>query len=351
MMPEGEEDRGQVPVLVTIFNTRLMKLNYFLDDQQSEDAQRIIKDLRADIGRIPLKSFSVKKAFKEVRDAWEDDFWRLVTSEKLEFLRLKVAPLLRFVPFVRPAEAFFASKMERLGLGYLQKKPLTTLIDSIRQDVDLLPMNIAQVAAKRSYIDRLLTGKFFQALTLQSIDEARDALAPLMKYKREKPSIVIELGLDDIIDAHRWVVLKKDSTRMYVEEYRKKVEAKIEKIAKKHPTVRKLCLDPENMVKAFGVRVGSFVDFLKHVLHIETLPSYEQIVQKAFDAFILEHNYTADQSRFLRVVQSVFLQRRKLELADLYEEPFNSFGLNVVDKLFTEAEVAYLISLVKRLAA
>jgi type I restriction enzyme R subunit len=45
-------------------------------------------------------------------------------------------------------------------------------------------------------------------------------------------------------------------------------------------------------------------------------------VRRSIGAFILAHNYNADQSRFLRVVQSVFLQRRTLELADLYEEPF-----------------------------
>ena len=68
-------------------------------------------------------------------------------------------------------------------------------------------------------------------------------------------------------------------------------------------------------------------------------------------AFILEHNYNADQSRFLRVVQSVFMQRRQLEVADLYEEPFTSFGLNAVDKLFSEAELDELVLLVRRLAA
>ena len=34
-----------------------------------------------------------------------------------------------------------------------------------------------------------------------------------------------------------------------------------------------ISLDDENMLKAFGVRVGSLVDFLKHVLGLEALPS------------------------------------------------------------------------------
>lgn len=378
MMKTGEDGKGQVPVLVTIFNTRLQKLAMLLGDQSGNDARRIIRDIRADIARIPLESFSVKKVFKEIRDAWQDDFWRYLTADKLEFLRLKVAPLLRFVSNVNPAEAFFVSKMERCGLAFMQRKELTAQIETIKADVSLLPMNLAEVAVKRKYVDSVLSKEFWEKATLQSIDEVKEALAPLMKYQLARPSLVIELGLDDIIESRKWVVLRKDSQRVYIEEYLKRVEEKILRIANEHPTVQKLkgreevnledlirleetleaelgtdeiSLDDENMLKAFGVRVGSLVDFLKHMLGIETLPTYETIVKKAFDAFILEHNYNADQSRFLRVVQSVFLQRKKVEVADLYEEPFTSFGLNAVDKLFTETELGELITLVKRLAA
>ncbi|MDI6803220.1 MAG: type I restriction-modification enzyme R subunit C-terminal domain-containing protein [Bacteroidota bacterium] len=75
--------------------------------------------------------------------------------------------------------------------------------------------------------------------------------------------------------------------------------------------------------------------------------TYETVACKAFDEFILEHNYDADQSRFLRAVQTVFLQRRKLELADLYEEPFTNFGVNAIEKLFGESEIADLLELTK----
>jgi len=378
MKTKEETGASQVSVLVTIFNTRLKKLEVLLSDQSGGDAQRIIQDLRADIARIPLESFSVKKVFKEVKEAWEGDIWRYITMREIEFLRLKVAPLLRYVPNVRPAEAFFVSKMERCGLALLQHKDLRQHMDSIREDVDLLPTNINEVAAHRKNIDALLSSEFWTKATLAAIDETKEALAPLMRYRRDRPSLVIELGLDDIIDSRKWVILRKDSEKMYVEEYRKRVEVKIQQIADKHDTIKKLkegagvgvedlvrleetleaelgtdelSLDDENMLKAFGVRVGSLVDFLKHVLGLQALPSYESVVRRAFDGYILEHNYNADQSRFLRVVQSVFLQRKNVEVADLYEEPFTSFGLNAVDKLFSASEIEDLVSLVKRLAA
>jgi type I restriction enzyme, R subunit len=407
MLPAQEERASQIPVLVTIFNTRLQKLRLLLGEQtkapghseRSADAaesarsrtmslapdseqlqtdfQRIVRDIRADIARIPLESYSVHRVFNEVRDAWEDDFWHYITEVKLEFLRMKVAPLLRFVPFVRPAETFFISKMEKCGLAHLQHKELASHIQSIREDVSLLPTNIEEVKTRQQHIDHVLSNDFWMHRTLASIDQAKEALAPVMKYKRERPSLVFELGLDDVIAVRKWVFLRNDSQRMYVEEYRKLIEEKIEKIAATHPTISKLksgetvnaedlvrleesleaelgtdeiSLDDENMLKAFGVRVGSLVDFLKHVLKIEALPSYETVVRKAFDAFVLEHNYNADQSRFLRVVQSVFMQRRKLDLADLYEEPFTNFGSNAVEKLFGESEITELIELAKRLA-
>lgn len=378
MMPPDEEGKRQIPVLITIFNTRLNKLAKFLGDQSSGDAKRIIKDLRSQITEIPLESFSVKKALSEVSQAWEDDFWNYISPDKIAFLRLKVAPLLRFVPGLSPSVAFFTYKMERCGLSHLEKKNLDQIKESIKEDISLLPLNLPQVATESKLINDILNNSFWEELTLEKIDNAKEALADLMKYKREKPSIIIELGLDDIIESHNWVVLKKDSKKIYVEEYKKKIEEKIEKLASEHPTIKKLVkgkdvntedlikleqtletefssdeisLDEENMLKAFGIRVGSFVDFLKHILKLETLPSYKDITAKAFDAFILEHNYNADQSRFLRAVQSVFLDRRKLELADLYDVPFTQFGMNAVERLFTEEEISKIVNFTKKLAA
>jgi len=69
-----DDTNRQIPIRVIIFNTRLAKLQHFLGDQNSADAQRIIKDLRSDIADIPLASFSVHKVYHEVQDAWQNNF-------------------------------------------------------------------------------------------------------------------------------------------------------------------------------------------------------------------------------------------------------------------------------------
>src|SRR5512147_1491165 len=66
-------------------------------------------------------------------------------------------------------------------------------------------------------------------------------------------------------------------------------------------------------------------------------------------SYITLHNYNADQIRFLRAVQSVFLQKCHLETADLYEPPLDMFGADAVERWFTEREVEEILLLADKL--
>jgi type I restriction enzyme, R subunit len=379
MMPkDDQEGPQQIPVLVGIFNTRLAKLELLIGEPNSEDFLRTVAEVRADIARLPLDSFTVKQHLKEIRETFDDDWWKLITVNKIELLRLKVAPLLRFAATGSLAEAFFTSKMERIGLNLLQQKDIGSASTNIKEEVDLLPRNLPQVQPFSALINDMIGNTWWENITVKKLDDARKKLAPLMKYKREQPPLIIELGLDDVIESRKWVIVNKGGQKLMVEEYKNKVEAKVQELAYKHATIKKLLnkeavtledlielertletellndeitLTEDNMLKAFGVRVGSLTDFLKYVLKLEHLPDFADVVRKAFDAFILEHHYSADQTRFLRTVQTVFVQKRKLEVGDLYEAPFTNFGLNAVEKLFSDDEVEEIMELTKRLIA
>ena len=59
----------------------------------------------------------------------------------------------------------------------------------------------------------------------------------------------------------------------------------------------------------------------------------------------------ADQIRFLRSVQEVFLKNRRLVEADLYEPPLTVFDRNAVERFFTPEEIRELLELAETLAA
>jgi type I restriction enzyme R subunit len=57
------------------------------------------------------------------------------------------------------------------------------------------------------------------------------------------------------------------------------------------------------------------------------------------------------QIRFLRSVQQVFLTKRTLVEADLYDPPLTNFGRNAVERFFTPPQIGDLLQLTQSLAA
>ena len=87
------------------------------------------------LARVPTNSFLIRKVWAEVESAWTDDFWSHLTADRLNFLRLTIAPLLRFVPDVDVAAETFTHKVERLALAQLAGAPPPDVLTSIAGDV------------------------------------------------------------------------------------------------------------------------------------------------------------------------------------------------------------------------
>ncbi len=105
-----------------------------------------------------------------------------------------------------------------------------------------------------------------------------------------------------------------------------------------------------NVTEASLLTADSFLGLVRQVLDLQYLPDYKDLVARQFEDYVIKHNYNADQIRFLRAVQSVFLQKRHLETADLYEPPLDMFGADAVERWFTEKEVEEIMEVTMNLA-
>lgn len=366
-----------VPVLVRIFNTRLNILKLYLKQQDSDDCKRVVTDLRAQMAQIPLDSFAVRRVYPQIEEAWKDSFWRFVSAANIEFLRLKVGPLLRYVPDVDVAAATFTSKVERLKYQILTEKVRPDTLESIIEDVQRLPDFVYESANCKSSIELCLSSRLSNASPAE-LSEAIDTLAPKMRFRREQQNAFLTLDLPDYIATSGYVTLSDGGEQVYVTEYRQRVESRVLEIVESHPAIqairegrevsddqlvelertlreklgaKDIQLSTDNIRKAYGLKVGSLLGFLRHLLELDSLPDYETLVKRRFEQHIAAHNYNAEQLRFLCAVQSVFLQKRKLQLADLYEGPFETFGTNAVERYFTSQDVEELLALTEQLAA
>lgn len=365
-----------IPVLVSVFNTRLKIIERHLPDHSAEAFVQAVADIRGMMTRIPRESFPVKKVWQQVAPAWEDDFWTLMTPAKLDFLRLHVAPLLRFAADVDVAAETFTHKVERLKLQILQTTPSPQLLQSIAEDVSLLP-DIAERVKSSPSAKLVLSSDLATATPAQLTQVIRD-LAPEMKNRRERPSAFLKIDLPDFIATNGYISVGEGGHQILIEEYRRRVDARVLEIAEKHPALTALRegrevpddqlvdlertlhrelgrddiqLSSRNIRIAYGMRVDNFLAFLRHLLAIDSIPDYSQVVQRGFEQHIQAHNYNADQIRFLRSVQEVFLAKRSLVEADLYDPPLTNFGRNAAERFFTPQEIHDLLNLTQSLAA
>ncbi len=375
--PAEEEIAQSLPVLVTLFNTRLKLLGQYLSSKPSAERDKIIARLRKQISQIPTASFLVKKVLPDVQQAWEDNFWNYLTANKLDFLRLKIAPLLRYVAGVDVQATTFTGKVERLKLQILTDKDTAATALSIAEDVSRLPDFVYEDPQKAS-LARLCLSAQLQNATMTQLDQVIDVLANEMKNRRDKPNAFITLDLPDFIEMRGYILLKGGSERVYVEEYRRRVEDRILKLVETHPTIAAIDrgeqvsdqqlialerslrhdlsngdieLSEDNIRKAYGMKVGSLLEFLRNLFDLENIPDYQDIVRRQFEIYIASHQFTANQLRFLRAVQNVLLQKRQLVLLDLYESPFTSFGNDAVERLFTSDQVSAILAFTDTLAA
>lgn len=370
----------EMPVLVRLFNTRLDILTTTLNHRNGVAHPQAAADCRAMLARVPTDSFLVRKVWGEIAAAWEDaDFWKHLTAEKINFLRLKVAPMLRLVPDVDVAAETFANKVERVNLQILRGQPSPDLLQSIAEDVSLLPQHILSEAACAPSV-KLATSSDLAQATPPQLKKLIEDLAGQMKNKR-RLNTFLKIDLPDFIAGKGYVLIGPFGQPVHVEEYRKRVEARILALTENHPaliairecrepspdalvdlerilhnelTGADIQLSPKAARQAYGVSLNNrsgFLGFVRHVLDLDAIPNYETVVAAQFQNHITRHNYTGDQIRFLRAVQDVFLAKHRLAEADLYEAPLTSFGRNAVDRFFTPDEIKEIVALAEHVAA
>ncbi|CAN5458934.1 DEAD/DEAH box helicase family protein [soil metagenome] len=373
-----ENEKQTMPVLVRLFNTRLKTLRLLLRSQDTEEWRETVTDLREMVERIPRDTFQVKRLMPQISQAWDDTFWGFVGQNNINFLESRISPLLRFASEVDVSKETFANKVERLKLQVLTGKDTDATVEQIAEDISLLPPFVQQIPECKEAID-LIASTGFENAGITQLNRVIRALAPQMKFRQNRDNVFQILDLPDFIAIRGYITLTEGGERIYVQEYKDRVERRVKDIVEDHPTiaairagnevtdeqlidlerrlrkdlsVRDVQLSTDNILKAYGWRVNSFLGFMRHLLELEELPNYETIVVKEFDEFITEHHYTGDQILFLRTLQTEFLKKNKIEMADLYDLPsIARFGNDAVDRLFTEGDKAKILRFTNRIAA
>jgi len=373
MKPQGDRQQTIEAVTTRIFLARLNLLRQLEQTGEIVQWQRMKRRILDDISQLPMDSVMIREKRLDVEKALSPGLWDNVALEPLEFLKNRIAPLMRYSKDVNINIASYTLKIERLGLALLQgnENEVERLRKSIGEMLDCLPRTLDVVKEKEELLDKVLTNKFWKEITFEDCQMLMNEFAELMRYKRSEPRPQIVLDLDDVIKERKIIEFGPDSREEYVHVYKEKVEMKIKNLATYHPTIRKIIADdvlteedleylervlnsPEFdyvtediLQRTYNQSKGTLVQFIKSILGYYKFPDPEEKIKEAFQTYIIENNrqYSADQLNFIRTVQSVFVRKKHIRMADFYEAPFTNFGIHAPTPLFSQDELDDFVAL------
>jgi type I restriction enzyme R subunit len=308
----------------------------------------------------------VKENLRDVEKALSPRLWDNVGINPAEFLKGRIAPLMRYKKDVNLNEATFTLKCEQLGLAILQRnsEEIERLKPRIGEMVDCLPDELNVVKSKLVIKQKVLSNSFWRNLSFVDSQMMIEELGRLMKYMAPEPRKIIVLDMDDVIQERKLIEFGPDAKQEYVKVYREKVEERIKRLADEHPTIRKIKRDelltdsdfrnlestlnnPELYItedvlqKVYGQSKGTLVQFIKNILGLYKFPDPEDRIKDAFQTYVIENNkhYSSDQLNFIRSIESVFATKKHIEYAELFDPPFTNFGVNAPMPMFAKDEL------------
>lgn len=346
--PDGVEPSVATPAAVRYFRL-LIKAHRLASAAGRPDlAAAYLEEAQTHVESLPLDSAGVRESRALVRQVQERAFWAVLDQTKQRVLTFEVAPLMRFLPDVRPEQYAFASSCIEFLLATLSDDAQRAgrVAERLRESVVRLPTAHPDVEPLAEVVVAAQAPTWANAQTIESVETLRNQLAALMHLRRPETAQIVRLDLSDAFQEKWWISVGTEGKEFDADEYRSRVEGQVRELATRHPAFKKLAagdvLDDQDLAAieatlnqpdlyvtedtlraAYRAPHGSLVTLLRHALGFAELPSREDAIRAAFEAYVAQHGYlNAEKLTFIRVFAQRLIQKGRVDPGDLFREPF-----------------------------
>jgi type I restriction enzyme R subunit len=377
MTPKGKEPKGTRPLPVRLFEARIDKLFVSQKKQDELIVSKTIKQIRGNINSLPKNSVIILDNQKALEAVSDDNFWINITDERFEYLRMHISPLMRALSNAD----FKAMRFELDGIEAqtakfgLDEERYDALKETIIEKVSELPLTVNVVEKQRDWIEKVQSNHFWITATDDDLDEMIERLAPLMKFRQKQKTPEKKLNIQDLLTVKETIEFGPQHERMSVDKYRRKVEDFIRELVKTNPVLQKISrgedvTDEEveelaDILKEhyphiteyilreiYDNKSAKFVQFIKHILGIEEIATFNETVSTLFDEFLKEHNnFGEKQIQFIMTLKTFVLQRGSVAKRDLINVPFTQLHPEGVRGIFKPEEIDEILGLTQKIAS
>ncbi|MDF2652284.1 MAG: Type site-specific deoxyribonuclease, partial [Paenibacillus sp.] len=348
--PKGKETTIQIPLPVRFVGIRIDKIEKAMDLHQDAICRKEINTLRSQIQELPKSSVVIQEAATSLKKIEDDNFWTNITYEKLEFIRTTIKPLFRTVSQTDFKALRFKKDLLEASLAKLanEMEKFEALKDHIVELIGKLPLSVNIVTREETIIRLAQTENYWARASDATFDELADRLSILMKYRDGdvRPLGPVQLDLKDVLKTKEMVEFGPEHSVVSVSKYREMVEKLIMELTESNRILQKIKAKQditdteaqelavllhhehphvtEDLLKSvYRNRKAKFLQFIRHILGLEVLESFPEIVTKAFEQFIQSHtNLSSRQLDFLNLLKEFILDKETVQKRDLIKSPF-----------------------------
>lgn len=376
--PKGKETKSQLALPVRLFKMRLEKLKVAKERNTSiADAEKI--ELEKLINALPKNNVVVLDNASVLGKVYQPNFWELLTDDKIDFLDQTIAPLMRALSSVDFKAMRFEKDVVEFSIAQLENESQATenLRELLITQITELPLNIGVVAKEKELIQRTLKTSFWTNTSESDLKLIIEKVAPLMRYRQrfDGGDEQASLNLKDVTYKKEMIEFGPENELVSVSRYREMVEAMVQQLANTNPVLKRIKSgetiteqelgelaqlmnerDPfvteKLLQRVYGNQHAKFLQFLKHILEVEPIHSFEESVTLAFDEFIKKHNNLSNnQIEFMKLLQRYLIDKGNIQKKDLINPPFTQLHPQGILGMFSPKEIEEIISVIQRIAA
>lgn len=376
--PKGKEIKSQTALPIRLFKMRLEKLKV-AKERNKEIAESEKLELEKLINALPKNNVVVQDNAADLEKVYEPLFWENLTDDKIDFLDQTIAPILRALSSVDFKAMRFEKDIVEFSVAQLnnESQDIENLKEIIVEQIAELPLNIGVVAKEKEIINKALKNSFWVNPTETDLKKVIDKVAPLMRYRQrfdggdEQES----LNLKDVTYKKEMIEFGPENELVSVSRYKEMVEEMVQQLADQNPILKKIKSGKEIsedelkelaelmnerdpfvteklLQRVYGNQHAKFLQFIKHILQIEVVHSFEETVTQAFDEFIKQHNNLSNnQIEFMTVLKKYLIDKGKIEKKDLINPPFTQLHPQGILGVFSPKEIEEIITVIQRIAA
>ncbi len=376
--PKGKEIKSQTALPIRLFKMRLEKLKV-AKERNNEIAESEKLELEKLINALPKNNVVVQDNAVDLEKVYEPKFWEHLTDDKINFLDQTIAPILRALSSVDFNAMRFEKDIVEFSLAQLnnESQDMENLKEIIIEQIAELPLNIGVVAKEKEIINKTLKNSFWVNPTETDLKKVIDKIAPLMRYRQhfdggdEQES----LNLKDVTYKKEMIEFGPENELVSISRYKEMVEEMVQQLADQNPILKKIKSGEEIseeelkelaelmnkrdpfvteklLQRVYGNQHAKFLQFIKHILQIDVVHSFEETVIQAFDEFIKQHsNLSNNQLEFMNVLKKYLIDKGKIEKKDLINPPFTQLHPQGILGVFSPKEIDEIISVIQKVAA